>query len=297
MEKAILKTLIYSDIFDYPLKAWEVHKWLIGRRASLKQIEKALKRLNKELSIKNKGDYYFLPRRSGLVKKRVEREEESRRFFRQARFYGGILRAIPWIKLVGVSGSLAMDNAKRGDDIDFFIVTEKGRLWISRLFIILMLEFFGVRRKRGEDGVEARGKICVNILLEEGNLAQPINNIYLAHEVLQMRVLWQRGGAYQRFLEENDWVFRYLPNWVSGANISHQALGIKRKNQDKRRLNAYILIPDTLNWLEGWAGWFQKRYMGKPSGKERIYSGALYFHPGDVKEKVLAIYQKRIKRI
>src|SRR5262245_34090416 len=48
MESAILKTLIYADIFDYPLKAWEIHKWLISKKkCELSEVEESLRRLVK----------------------------------------------------------------------------------------------------------------------------------------------------------------------------------------------------------------------------------------------------------
>ncbi len=48
MEKAIINTLDYFG----PLKAWEIQKWLIKYKASLKQVEKALNRLVKKGKIK-----------------------------------------------------------------------------------------------------------------------------------------------------------------------------------------------------------------------------------------------------
>lgn len=282
MEKAVLKTLSYADIFDYPLKAWEIHKWLVGRKVSLHQIEKVLRRKNLELRIKHQDGYYFLKNRKGLVKKRLERERQSKRLLRQASWVGEILKIIPSVKLVGISGNLSMENATRVDDIDFFIITKKGRLWISRLITLLILNLLGKRRQRGEKKVS--GKVCVNILVEEDQLEQKNKDLYTAHEILQLRVLWQRQEVYTKFLEENNWAFKFLPNWTASVKVKSS-----NKKKDKNHQGYYS--SSLIDGLEYLAKLLQLRYMGSPSGKERVSSGALYFHPRDYREEILKKYR------
>ena len=80
MEKAILKTLIYANIFDYPLLAHEIHKWLIGKVVTIEQTEKALKKLVKTKKIILKDGVYFLKRRSELIEVRQKREKVSKKY-------------------------------------------------------------------------------------------------------------------------------------------------------------------------------------------------------------------------
>lgn len=289
MEKAIIKTLAYYDIFNYPLKVWEVHKWLIGSEAGLKQVEKKLKKLRLESKVGDKGDYWFLPRKKGLVSGRNVREKISYNHLNKARFISNIFKIVPWIKLVGVSGSLAMMGSSKLDDIDLFIITGKNRIWITRLLLIFITSLTGLRRKRREKILSAAGKICINLILEEDNLAQKKRNIYLAHEVLQMRVLWQKENIYSKFLHDNEWVFRYLPNWKSGIK-QNQRLNIKMKN-DNLKLKSKRIV----DWLEETAKRFQLKIMDSPSGQERIETGALYFHPEDKGKKILERYGTIIK--
>ncbi len=289
MEKAILKTLIYADIFDYPLKVWEIHKWLIGRKANLRQVEGALAHLSEKRKAKSEKGYYFLPQREGLVTKRKRREKHSERYLRKARILTQILKLIPWIKLVGVSGGLAMGNADKKDDIDLFIITAKNRLWISRLLSVGILDFLGVRRKVGMTGKKAAGKLCINTLLEEDKLEQSNKDIYLAHEVLQMKVLWQREEIYSKYLLDNKWAFRFLPNWI-GSDTSLR--GVKRRSNLKRDRHA----PLAMTMLENLAKWLQLKIMKKPKGMERIEDGALYFHPNDIRPKILKLYERKIQK-
>jgi len=276
MDKAILKTLAYADIFDYPLKINEIHKWLIGRKANLRQVEKALSQLSKKGKVKSKKEYYFLKKREAIVKRRLQNEKISKIYFRKAKIIAQILKVIPWIKLVGVSGGLAMENVSKKDDIDLFLITAKNRLWISRLLALGLLSLIGQRRKVGDLGQKVVGKLCINTLLEEDCLEQANKDIYLAHEVLQMRVLWERDGIYAKYLEDNSWAFKYLPNWTAGIQNSEFRI---------QNYNAKFKILDQIEKL---AKWFQLKIMQKPQGRERVEDGALYFHPKDYGKEILA---------
>lgn len=285
MEKAILKTLIYYDIFDFPLKAWEIHKWLISSSASLQQVEGKLKKLKNQGKINNKGDYWFVSGRSNLIKNRERREDISKNHLIKANMISNIYKLIPWIKLVGVSGSLAMMGSREKDDIDLFVIADKNRIWLTRILLIVLTTLTGLRRKRREKILSAAGKICINLILETDNLAQYKKNIYLAHEILQMHVLWQREEVYSKYLHDNEWAFKYLPNWrsvVKGKILTPKQKDIKRN--------------PAVNFFEMISKSIQLRIMRAPSGSERIENGALYFHPEDKGKKILEEYNNRLEK-
>jgi hypothetical protein len=97
MERAILKTLKY---FGYPLKVWEIQKWLIGQKATMSQVEKALN----SKKLKNKlwcaGDYYFLKAKKISFKKRVEEETKESLLLRRARILAPFLRFKKGVTLI-----------------------------------------------------------------------------------------------------------------------------------------------------------------------------------------------------
>jgi hypothetical protein len=284
MEKAIIRTLIYADIFDFPLTIQEIHKWLISKKTQPRYIEKALKKEDLRFKIEDLGGYYFLNGRKNIVRLRKERQKSSYIYIRKAKIISWFLKLIPWIKLVGVSGGLAMENAGKSDDIDLFIICSKKRLWISRLFTLIILSILGQRRKRRDLKKQASGKICTNLFLEEDQLEQKSKDLFTAHEVLQMKVIWQRGGIYSKYLADNEWVFKFLPNWVSDEIMNYK---FRIKSYSKQNHNL-------LNFLENLIKRWQLKYMGKPKGMERIEEGAVYFHPEDQREKVLERYKEKI---
>ena len=242
----------------------------------------------------NQGNFYFLRRKNDLVVKRIRREKQSKNYFRKAKILCQTLKLIPWIKMVGVSGALAMENAGKRDDIDLLIVTSKNRLWISRLLALGLLSLAGQRRKRGETGRKIAGKLCINILLEEDKLEQKNKDIFVAHEVLQMRPLWRRDGVYSKYLADNEWAFKFLPNWIDNSSD----LSLRGRRGDRGNLDLIGIVSSfsllVMTRIENLAKWLQLKIMREPQGMERIEDGALYFLPEDCRLEVLSKYKSKI---
>jgi hypothetical protein len=218
MEKAILRTLAYADVFDYPLAEEEIWRWLVleDRRQKTEDRKRFAHSLGFTLNSRQicvtKG-FYHLPNREEIVKIREQREHWSASKLKLAEKVAGILRLIPWVKLVGITGALAMENADKEDDIDLLLVTSKNRLWLTRLFSVFLVELTGQRRRPGDKKV--KDKICLNMLLDESHLAIPEKeqDLFSAHEVCQMKPLWKKEKTYQQFLKANQWSQEFLPNW------------------------------------------------------------------------------------
>lgn len=199
MEKAVLKTLIYSDIFDYPLKAWEIHKWLIGEKCDMIQVEKALKRLILKKQVIYKNDLFALSGRESLLSKRKATLNPQN--LKRLQLITTSLKVIPWIKMVGIYGDWSMKKIGRRDPVKLLVVTSGNKLGISKTLIEGVLA-----------GVE---KIFLNQVIYEEELEFRIKNLFTAHEVLQMQLIWQREGIYTTYLNDNSWVFKFLPNWTT----------------------------------------------------------------------------------
>jgi len=124
-----------------------------------------------------------------------------------------VLRLIPFIKMVAVTGNLAMRNANQEDDIDFLIITQRKRLWLSRFFAVVLLELLGKRRRPEEK--EVKDKICLNMFLDEDHLemSEKQQNLFSAHEILQLKSLYEKDDFYDKFLDQNRWVKKFLANW------------------------------------------------------------------------------------
>lgn len=210
MKKAILQTLCYHDLFDYPLTLAEIHRFLIGKKASLKKVRSTICHL--PFAICRNGSY-FLKGREEIVATRRRREKYSRKKLPIAQRAAGWLQFIPTVKMIALTGAVAVENAKKNDDIDFLIITAKKRLWLTRLAAVLLIELLAKRPQLKEK--KLKDTICLNIFLAEDCLRMPEGkqNLFVAHEIAQMKILWQKGNLYQKFLKQNQWLKKFLPNW------------------------------------------------------------------------------------
>ena len=197
LSQAILHTLSYSDIFDYPLTALEVHQYLTGVKVSFEEVTQALE----DGPISRTGNYFTLPGREGIVSIRADREARSQKLFPLALRYGRILGTLPYIRMVALTGSLAMRNIEDGKDIDYLIVTAPNHLWTCRALALLVARFarFG--------GI----RLCPNYLITENALALPDQSLYAAHELAQMIPL-SGMEIYTKMRHMNAWTEEYLPN-------------------------------------------------------------------------------------
>ncbi len=272
---SILKTVLYADIFDYPLKEEEVYQWT--KDIKILRYDD-IKRANG--IIIHKESFMFLKGREELIAKRIEREVISKKKIQVAKNIINFLKFIPTIKLIGVSGSVAVGNATSNDDIDLFVVTEHKTLWLTRLLTTIATEFFAKRRRPND--MEVTDKICLNMFVDEQFLDIPKErqNLYTAHEVCQLKVLYDRDGTYQKFLAKNQWVRRFLPKAMS--NVKCQMSNVKGEKK------LYV--------IEWFAKHLQLWYMRRHRTTEVISDGYLAFHPKDYTSDVMAAFEKRVNK-
>lgn len=311
IKKSILRTISYSDIFDYPLNKTEIWKFLISSEkvskenfdrvliaSSLRVLHhrtkqstdvKGIATLSRKagfLAMTEENDFYFLPDRAEIISKRLKRERESKRKFKIAQKAASFLSIIPTIYLIGLSGSLAMNNSDKDDDIDFFIIVKKNSIWTTRLLSLFILQILGKRRKRKD--IKVKNKICINMIIDESILKMPKDrqNLYTAHEVAQMRPVFDRKDTYQKFIAANKWVRRFLPNSLDTKILRYKDTG--RKN--KKSLN--IFFPA----LEYLAKKIQLWSINRHQTIETVDDHLLAFHPIDYGDLVMKEYNKRLKK-
>src|SRR5690606_9051512 len=69
-------------------------------------------------------------RARGLVKPRPRPNQHHH--WKHALAIRALARWVPWVQSIWVTGSLAAGTAHDDDDIDFLVITDTGRLWLSR---------------------------------------------------------------------------------------------------------------------------------------------------------------------
>ena len=198
LSRAVLQTVAYSDIFDYPLTAREIHRYLTGAKASLDEVVKVAEEAG---VVTRTGDYFTLPGREEIVGIRMQREARAWELMPRAILYGRLLGRLPYVRMVSLTGSLAVMNVSGNYDFDYMLVTEPGRLWTARAFAVTfgrMMRPFGYT-------------ICVNLLLSATALAWHQHDLYSAREICQMIPITGMD-IYRRLRATNSWTESVLPN-------------------------------------------------------------------------------------
>jgi len=198
LKKAILETLAYSDVFDYPLTLEELHCYL-GLSTSREDISACLQEMD---LIQQRDNYYYFLQHADNIVLRKKREMISSRMYGRAMFYGRLLGKLPFVRMVALTGSLAVRNCDETGDYDYMLVTIPGRVWMARIFALVLNKFANIF---GET-------ICPNLIVSENVLEWKSQNLYYAHEIVQM-VLMSGNDTYHNLCMANQWVSDYLPNW------------------------------------------------------------------------------------
>jgi hypothetical protein len=294
----LLLALIYADVYDFPLTAREIFLYSVGKKQAYARILKHLSGITQKKVTGQKDQLFYLSGRSKLTAVRKERYVESFRKWRIGIKLTSILSVIPTIEMIGISGGVAMGNARTDDDIDLFFIVRHGYLWITRMCAVLLTEIFANRRRPGQ--TEVKDSICLNMFVSDQDMTIPVKDrdLYLAHEIIQLRPVFVKYGIYRRFLKANRWVGRFLPNvWSeTGQNLINPAVsGI---NQSLTRITDPSGI-ELIFWriFEPLAKFSQLWYMQKHRTSEQVSDTVLKFHPFDQRRYIRSELAKRCKRL
>ena len=287
LERAVLATVLYSDLFDYALTLDELAHYLIRLRAAVEDVRAALARsdwLRDRVSVAE--GFVVIRGREALVQRRLDRSPTSQRLWTPARRFGRVLGALPFVRFVGVTGALAMDNCAAGDDIDVMIVTAPDRVWLTRAFSIALVR---VGKVFGDT-------LCPNYLISENALALDHHSLFVAHEFAQMVPLYG-GEVYARLRCANEWTKAYLPN--AGSVFRREPLrdggGVVRA---LKRLGEWLLSGAVGDRLDAWEMQrklrkFQPK-LGRPDGDALLDHDHVKGHFDDYGGPVMRLYAERL---
>lgn len=341
LEKSILATIVYYDIFDYPLTDFEVFLYLVeenlmeSRRKSGRGNKTALPDFCQDSSaevaellnnseylkkhINQKHGFYFLRRtplspacptnksslsrrKTDIVQQRLNRKKLADQKWKKAKKIFWIMQITPFMKMVLVSGSLAIGNSKNESDIDLIIIAKKGRIWIARTFITLLTSVLGVRRHKNK----TENKICLNHYITDESLKIPFESLYNAQSYLHLINIYNSEKdkkMFRKFQEENKWIGKYARNYKLAK------LGGLRSIKRSKILGLVsgffeiILSGRFGNYLEKKLSEIQSRRIKndklykKSGGRITINNSQLEFHPDSHEASIIPEFNRRMKEL
>lgn len=258
-----LTSICYHDIFKFPLKLEELDFWYSPIK---------LKKTKKPIIAVSRG-YAFIKGREFSVNERIKREKIYYKKMKIARKWSSVIGKIPFVQMIGLTGSLSMKNATKESDIDFLIITSKGLLWTTR-FLVYTLLFFLRAPLRHPGQKEEEDKLCLNMWIDETDLAFGNKNIFTAHEIAQIVPIFNKNNTHEKLIHANSWVVKFWPNSVKIRKVKNE-----KTNE----------IGSTFSFLENLLREIQYFYMKSKMSREVVTKKRAFFHPFDWGKKILKI--------
>lgn len=279
-DRAVKRTLCYSAIFNYPRSCFQLYTFLITKKDfEEKFFLKSLRRLVKKKHIKARGGKYYLPYIRPLSWNL--RNKYSQELLKESSLGVNMLKTIPWIKMLSVTGAVAANNAEKDDDVDIFIITQKNRMWLSRFFVYLILKIIN----KYSQGEKEKRKFCCNLFVDETNIKWDKNkqNIYVAHEILSMHPLINRDEMYFRFVDANSWTLKFFKNY-------HVEIPTKFSKKD-------VSQSKFIDAVENFFRKVQLAYMKNKKTTEITKKDFIHFNKFDHSKEILNTYKENLGKI
>lgn len=309
LEKSILGTIIYYNNLGQPLTSFEVYKYLV-RPVTRDYLANVLNAgygfsdvftcLEKSLRLKEfiqrKNGFCFLIGKEHLIRQRIIKHRIAIKKWKKVRRMAKILQGVPFMRMVAVSGSLAVNNTRKKSDMDLLIVVKQGRIWMARALVTLVTQVLGVRRHRKLTA----DRFCLNHYITDGSLCIPFQSLYNAQSYARLALVYQCGNEaiYSCFQKANSWIAEYLFN-IKEQKTHFRAI---RQNilKDRARTFLEILLGGILgDILEKICKTYQIYRISKDpltekvGGRVTFNDEQLEFHPDSPELKIIQSFNKK----
>jgi hypothetical protein len=258
LEQQLTTYICYAQVFGDALTFEELVSRCGQERA---RVRAALSGLLRSRRVVEEAGFHFLPGRSSgdHAVRRAQRRELAERILAENRRLLAVLKRLPFVRLVAVSGSVAAANpvpsGDGGPDCDLFIITADDSLHIVRFALRLLIK---IGQQAPWLGFVSRPyRPCPNFMVEESSSEIENESLYTATEAFQVRVL-KGHDAYHEFVQRNRWIGRYY----AGPWLVREAAG----NGAGYRKVRWRWIASAVNlacFAALWAGsWLKASFLG-----------------------------------
>jgi hypothetical protein len=244
-ELAVLRSVTYAALFDYPLTLPQLHASLIEVRADADTVASWWR--NSALlqaTVDHRDGLYFPAGRHDLIGTRARREVLSRALLHRDRRILACVSAMPFVRMVALSGSLAHLNAEDSADLDLFVVTSPHRVWAVTLCVLIIAKCLGWRRR-----------LCLNYVISEEALRVEPADLFAANQIIHLRPV-MGADVFARFVSANAFVADCYPNFVTPSHSAAKPSPLRRAIE---RVLSVGIAPATEQVARALYGWHLER--------------------------------------
>lgn len=287
LAQSFIRKLIYFDVFSHPLLAEEIVEFCDLPGIDKTEGMNVLEALKARMLINCESGFYFIGDDYAKVARRKENNKLASLRMNDARKYASIAANFPFVRAVFISGTLSKNVMKPESDIDFFIVTEPGKLWLCRALLTLY--------KKVVLGGSHRN-FCLNYFIDSNNLEIPDKNIFTATELVTLLPMYNYS-LYKNFMSRNNWVNAEFPNFKLRPEEYDVRPGSTKKVLEYILNNPLGSSLDRLSFSVILGFWKRKfRHLSKKNFSLNFRSqiNVSKHHPNAFQEKVVNKYYENI---
>jgi len=286
-EVSVLNTLMYFDVFNYPLTVNEIAENMAHPLPSGLSVTAFLQNLVAKQMVQTSGGFYYLPGAVNPVSHRADLNKRAAEYLPIAQKMTRRIAAFPFVEAVFITGSLSKNSMSADGDVDYFIIARPQRLWLCRMLMTIYKKVFLLNSRRF---------FCVNYYIDSNNLAVPDHNIFTATEIMFAIPAYNQPLC-NRFFEANQWAQGFYPNKKTAAGFAATPITSKLKNLLELLLKTPLgAMLDEVSfqlfvwrWKKKFAGMDREAFaLNLRSGKN-----VSKHHPRGFQFKVLQAYRER----
>ncbi len=204
LRNEILKVVSYYALFKHPLLMDEIYR-LLQIKTEREVFDICFNEMLADGYLYMHHNYYSTIDEANLVTKRVMGEKKAAELMPKAILCARFISIFPFVKFVGISGSLSKCYADTKTDFDFFIVTSTNRLWICRTLLHLF--------KKCTFVINRQHYFCMNYFIDESSYAIEDKNLFVRYELAHLVPVYNSEN-YQKLMLANAWVKSEMPQFM-----------------------------------------------------------------------------------
>lgn len=290
LTEPVLSTILYFDIFNHPVNQDEIHSFCpvhIDKRI----LPDLLRDMCESGLVKVAADHYGVGDIAMMVSRRRQAEKRAEEVLAQAYENGRFIERFPFVNSVFLSGSISKNVMHEESDVDYFILSNHERVWISMLILKLYKKF--ALRKRSEF-------FCLNYFVSDQAMEIEEQSMFTAVEIATLHAV-RETDLKESLIKQNSWVKEILPNHPFHC----QSPSIPRG----QKATAIRLLEKTLSgrlgdlvdrFIRRFIEWFNRakfrQFKGHPDWELmfRTHRNQAKFHSKNHHRKIINLHQERL---
>lgn len=211
ISRAVIETVAYFDVFDYPLTYPELYHYLW--RSPNTTLEETIQTAKQLTQLVEQGGFVMFHDRTHLPAIRQQHYVESELKWNKRRWFIRLLSYLPGVEAIFIVNTFSYHNVRPDSDIDLLIIARSNAIWATRFYTTLLAKFANMRPKPHK----TKDAVCLSFyatptgLPKLATLRRDDNDALEAYWLAQAMPVYDPYGCAQP-MANGKWLKTVLPN-------------------------------------------------------------------------------------